>query len=206
MRIAEQPRRHGGSRLDRLTKQLSNAPPSGSFPLFNCLGACNCAGAMQQPGHRGSVLGPLLAPAEAAGASSESVHGVLHTLRSNYARLFANFLRFNLWVGTWKQSLALLPFLLVGPQLFSVEGAVKVGLLVQLSDAFDHTFNSLAIGMDNWAAVNEFRSVVQRMSEFEATMRAHEGDEHGAAAGTARHERGAGGSSGAASLRQLALI
>jgi hypothetical protein len=86
MQQPEQPRRHGGSRLDRLTKQLTNAPPSGSFPLFNCLGACNCAGAMQQPGHRGSVLGPLLAPAEAAGASSESVHGVLHTLRDDQNR------------------------------------------------------------------------------------------------------------------------
>lgn len=69
----------GGSRLDRLSHQLSTATPSRSFPVFNCLGACNCAAANGRPG----VLGPLLAPAEAAGASAESIHGILHTLQAD---------------------------------------------------------------------------------------------------------------------------
>jgi hypothetical protein len=77
--MQKQAQKGGGSRLDRLSHQLSTtATPSRSFPVFNCLGACNCAAANGRAG----VLGPLLAPAEFAGASTESVHGILHTLQA----------------------------------------------------------------------------------------------------------------------------
>ncbi len=77
------------ARLDRLGSLLSGSPPGG-FARYNCLGACNCAAVLQGGEGRGradSVLGPLLAPAEASGsASSESIHGILHTLRDDQNR------------------------------------------------------------------------------------------------------------------------
>ena len=75
---------HSTSRLDRLGSQLSRAPSlsPGALSLYNCLGACNCAAALGGGRGRGSVLGPLLAPAEATG----NIHGVLHTLRDDQNR------------------------------------------------------------------------------------------------------------------------
>lgn len=76
------------SRLDRLGSQISSSPDSArAFSrLYNCLGACNCAAALQEGGQRSSVLGPLLASVEATGTNSESIHGVIHTLRDEQNR------------------------------------------------------------------------------------------------------------------------
>ena len=39
-----------------------------------------------------------------------------------------------------------------------------------MSDAFQRCFDALGVGMQNWAAVNDFRSVVHRLREFEARL------------------------------------
>ena len=64
----------------------------------------------------------------------------------------------------------LLPFVLVGVQLFDLDHPADIGLLVQVSDAFGQTFQSLSVGMQNWAAVNDFRSVLHRLREWEARL------------------------------------
>ena len=92
---------------------------------------------------------------------------LLAELRDNYSRLFCNFFGFNLWVGSWSQAVVLIPFALAGPRLFELSHPIQMGLLVQVADAFTQTFSSLAVGMDRWASVNDFRSVVRRLSEWE---------------------------------------
>ena len=91
-------------------------------------------------------------------------------LRENYSKLFINFLSFNVWVGVWMQVPFILPMFLGGTQLFSLEQPIQMGLLVQVSDAFQQTTAALSTGVDRWADVNEFRSVVRRLTEFEATL------------------------------------
>lgn len=46
----------------------------------------------------------------------------------------------------------------------------RVRRSVQVSDAFQTTFSSLAVGMDRWASINDFRSVVRRLGEWEAHL------------------------------------
>ena len=41
---------------------------------------------------------------------------------------------------------------------------------MQVSDAFRNCFDSLSVGMQNWAAVNDFRSVLRRLREWEARL------------------------------------
>ena len=47
---------------------------------------------------------------------------------------------------------------------------MQIGVLLQVVDAFAQVFQSLAIAMNDWAAVNEFRSVCRRLVEFEAML------------------------------------
>ena len=47
---------------------------------------------------------------------------------------------------------------------------MPIGVLLQVVDAFGQVFQSLAIAMNDWAAVNEFRSVCRRLVEFEAML------------------------------------
>ena len=72
--------------------------------------------------------------------------------------------------GTGAQVVILVPFLLAGPRLFDLEKPITMGLLVQVADAFGTTFSSLSIGMTGWASVNDFRSVVRRLRDWEAHL------------------------------------
>ena len=101
---------------------------------------------------------------------SSAYREVFSALRVNYSALYAKFFSFNLWTASWKQGLAILPFMVAGPQLFALDNPISMGVLVQVSDAFTNTFEHLAVGMDNWTAVNEFRSVLVRLSEFESVL------------------------------------
>ena len=95
---------------------------------------------------------------------------LLRSLRNNYSSLFANFFGFNLWVGGWTQLVVLMPFFLAGPRLFDFDHPVDMGVLVQVADAFQRVFSAMSVGMNNWAAVNDFRSVLRRLREFEAHL------------------------------------
>jgi ABC-type uncharacterized transport system fused permease/ATPase subunit len=55
-------------------------------------------------------------------------------------------------------------------------------MLTQVADAFQNVFLQLSTAMDNWAAVNEFRSVVRRLGEFEARLPKHDSGGGAAAA------------------------
>ena len=105
-------------------------------------------------------------------------------LLANYSALYRNFLSFNIWVSFWMQVPFILPMILGAPMLFSLEHPIQMGLLIQISDAFQKTTSAFSAGVDRWADVNEFRSVVRRLREFEACLDAA--------------EEGAGGSCGTA--------
>ena len=102
--------------------------------------------------------------------SPEGYSPILTRLFGNYSSLFVNFLSFNMWVGSWKQFVIIVPYLLIGPQLFDLYEPIPIGVLTQVEDAFQQIFMALTVAMDNWASVNEFRSVCRRLTEFEASL------------------------------------
>ena len=90
-------------------------------------------------------------------------------LWSNYRNLFRNFAAFNLWIGIYNQILILTPYMLVAPLMFAEDpdDRITLGTLMKVTNAFDKVFNAMAIVTENWAEVNNFRSTVRRLREFE---------------------------------------
>jgi len=93
-------------------------------------------------------------------------------LKSNYERLYFNFMFLNGFLGVVDQINVLLPYLLFAKMLFSTDpkSRILLGILVQLSNAFDKVFSALSAISSNWPALVEFQSVVRRLSQFEKSL------------------------------------
>ena len=96
----------------------------------------------------------------------------LKRLWSNYHALFRNFAALNLWLTFFDQVMVLFPYVVAGPLLFADDPAARItlGTLVKLSNSFDKVFGSLSVVAENYGAVNEWRSVVRRLREFETRL------------------------------------
>lgn len=93
---------------------------------------------------------------------------VLDELWLNYKSLYRQFAKFDLWIASFDQIMIVLPYFLVAPLLFvSPSRRITLGVLVRTTNAFDKVFNALAVLTNNWAQVNEWRSCLYRLREFE---------------------------------------
>lgn len=107
-----------------------------------------------------------------AGAQAEDVEqpmwSLVDAVRMNYMALYRCFLCMNSFLGAFDQVMILLPYMIVAPLLFAgAEDRVKLGLLVQVSNSFDRVFGALTVVAENWARVQDFRSTLHRLREFE---------------------------------------
>ena len=93
----------------------------------------------------------------------------IFALTQNYYRLFARFARFDAWIGFFDQAMILAPYFLVAPLLFAEEEAdrITLGALMRVTNAFKEVFGALSTITERWADINEFRSTMRRLSEFE---------------------------------------
>tara|TARA_X000001036_G_scaffold23890_1_gene20042 strand:+ start:100 stop:1173 length:1074 start_codon:yes stop_codon:yes gene_type:complete len=96
----------------------------------------------------------------------------LTALTINYRRLYLNFSSLQLWLSLYDQVAVLLPYLLVAPRLFAERDAdvLTLGALTQTANAFGKVFDSLSVLSENWLAVNEWRSTLRRLREFEREL------------------------------------
>tara|TARA_B110000902_G_scaffold59220_1_gene69459 strand:- start:480 stop:1808 length:1329 start_codon:yes stop_codon:yes gene_type:complete len=87
----------------------------------------------------------------------------------NYRNLFANFAVFNTWISFYDQVMVIVPYALAAPMMFAVDPTrrITLGTLMQVSNSFDKVFGAMAVVSENWSSVNEFRSTVYRLGEFE---------------------------------------
>ncbi len=97
---------------------------------------------------------------------------LIFKLHKNYMALYRNFAALSTWLGFFDQSATILPYLLVAPRLFAEDPdrVMTLGVLTQTANAFGKVFDSLNIISDNWLEINEFRSVIRRLREYEATL------------------------------------
>jgi peptide/bleomycin uptake transporter len=93
-------------------------------------------------------------------------------IRKNYDRLFLNFTMLNLWLAMFDQFNVILPYIIFAPLLFSPDpdSRILLGALIQVSNSFDKVFGSLSVVADNWPGINEFRSVLLRLGQFEQNV------------------------------------
>jgi peptide/bleomycin uptake transporter len=95
--------------------------------------------------------------------------GVFGRLRDNYARLYVSFAALGVWLSLYEQAMAILPYALAGPRLFVDDATrrITLGQLMKITNSFARVFDSLNVISDNWLSINEFRSTVRRLREFE---------------------------------------
>ena len=62
----------------------------------------------------------------------------------------------------------LIPYIIGAPSYFA--SLIKLGDLVQISNAFDKVHDSFNYFIINWISVNELRSIIIRLKEFEASL------------------------------------
>ena len=58
--------------------------------------------------------------------------------------------------------------LIIGPSLFT--GAAMLGVVIQISNAFDRVHGGFALFLFNWTTITELRSIWKRLSEFEQNL------------------------------------
>ena len=94
---------------------------------------------------------------------------VFRDLGKNYRKLYLSFAALGTWLSLYEQVAVILPYLLAAPRLFArmPENQLSLGQLVKISNAFGKVFDSLNVISDRWLEINEWRSCVRRLREFE---------------------------------------
>ena len=89
-------------------------------------------------------------------------------IKFNYHRLFLHYGYFDLWIIMYNQTMIIVPYLLMGPGLFT--GAMTLGVLIQTSSAFREVQSSFSLFLQNWTRITELRSIYKRLNEFETAI------------------------------------
>src|SRR3989339_861955 len=96
---------------------------------------------------------------------TETIIQLFTGLKFNYNRLFLHYGYFDVWVNFFEQLMVIVPYLIMGPGLFT--GLITLGMLVQVSNAFSKVRESFSIFIGNWTTITELRSIHKRLKEFE---------------------------------------
>lgn len=99
---------------------------------------------------------------------------VLFNLRANYSQLYNQFAIFSLWLGSFEQAVAILPYAITAPLLFCDDPSrrLTLGKVTQLANAFGNVFASLNVLTENWTSVTDWLSVLRRLREWERHLHA----------------------------------
>ena len=101
-------------------------------------------------------------------AQPETLWSLFTGIRFNYHRLYMHYGYFDTWRITYDQFMIIVPYLIVGPSLFT--GAILLGVVVQVSNAFQKVHGGFALFLENWTTITELRSIWKRLQEFERNL------------------------------------
>ena len=101
-------------------------------------------------------------------AKPDTIWSLFTGIKFNYHRLYMHYGYFDCWAIFYDQFMVIVPYLIVGPSLFT--GAVLLGVVVQVSNAFSRVHGGFALFLHNWVTINELRSIVKRLKEFERNL------------------------------------
>ena len=96
---------------------------------------------------------------------TETIIELFTGLKFNYHRLFLHYGYFDIWLNFFEQLMIIVPYLIMGPGLFT--GLITLWVLVQVSNAFSKVRESFSIFIGNWTTITELRSIHKRLKEFE---------------------------------------
>ena len=101
-------------------------------------------------------------------AANETMIELFTGLKFNYKRLFLHYGYFNIWLILFEQIIVIVPLLVVAPSLFA--GAIGLGVVMQMNNAFDQVRSSFSVFITNWTKITELRSIHKRLREFEQNI------------------------------------
>jgi len=101
-------------------------------------------------------------------AQPETILSLFTGIKFNYQRLYLHYGYFDTWMITYDQFMVIVPYLIMGPSLFT--GAIMLGILVQVSNAFSKVHGGFALFLHNWTTITELRSIWKRLHEFERNL------------------------------------
>ncbi len=101
-------------------------------------------------------------------AKTETLVELFLGIRYNYHRLFLHYSYFDCWASFYDQFMIIVPYVIMGPGLFT--GAITLGIMVQVSNAFQKVHGGFSLFLHNWTNITEIRSIWKRLHEFESNL------------------------------------
>jgi len=102
-------------------------------------------------------------------AKPETILELFTGIRFNYQRLFNHYGYVDVWVNSYDQFMVIVPYLLVGPGLFTK--LITLGVVVQVSNAFRKVHEGFGVFLYQFTTITELRSIWKRLREFESNLR-----------------------------------
>jgi peptide/bleomycin uptake transporter len=105
---------------------------------------------------------------DAARAQPPTLAELFAAVRKNYFRLYFNYTYFNLGRILYLQVDDIFGYIVLAPTI--VAGAITLGLLQQILNAFDQVRSSFQYLVTSWTTIVELMSIYKRLRGFEAAM------------------------------------
>ncbi len=101
-------------------------------------------------------------------AQPQTLSELFRDVRTNYFRLYLNFLYFNIARYGYLQASALIAYVSLGPTI--VAGGLTLGVLTQITRAFGRVEGSFQYLVNSWSTIVSLISIYKRLHSFEARM------------------------------------
>ena len=98
----------------------------------------------------------------------ETILELFTGIKFNYQRLFNHYGYVDIWINSYDQFMVIVPYLLVGPGLFTK--LITLGVVVQVSNAFRKVHEGFGVFLYQFTTITELRSVWKRLKEFEQNL------------------------------------
>jgi peptide/bleomycin uptake transporter len=110
----------------------------------------------------------VLGEDNAARAEPPTLGALFRDVRTNYFRLYLNFLYFNIVRYGYLQASVLVPYIALAPSI--VAGGLTLGVMQQVIRAFGRVEDSFQYLVKSWTTIVSLISVYKRLRGFEATL------------------------------------
>jgi peptide/bleomycin uptake transporter len=110
----------------------------------------------------------VLGEDDPARASPPTLSALFSDIRSNYFRLYLNFMYFNIGRIVYLQTDVIFPYVLLAPTI--IAGKITLGAMNQILNAFTQVRTSFQYLVNSWSTIVELISIYQRLRGFEARI------------------------------------
>jgi peptide/bleomycin uptake transporter len=110
----------------------------------------------------------VLGEDDPARAQPPTLSDLFGNIRTNYFRLYLNFMYFNVGRYVYLQTDVIFPYILLAPTI--VAGKITLGAMQQIMGAFAEVRGSFQYLVNSWGTIVELLSIYQRLRGFEAKI------------------------------------